>query len=133
MLKARWQAGQRDLETGLRLMFLAWYSCAEPTFLTGLPDEDNAPVFREVFAHFGATASTEAELLYAVGLMCDRDMFPWCCGNEDEWAAVSVECKNLARRLKPEGYSPAHFEGRGAYGNYFAHFTRSGSAPWQTE
>jgi hypothetical protein len=29
MLKARWQAGRRDLETGLRLMFLAWYACAE--------------------------------------------------------------------------------------------------------
>ena len=61
MLKARWQAGRRDLETGLRLMFLAWYACAEPPFLTGLPtQEDTGRVFREVFAHFGGAASTEA-------------------------------------------------------------------------
>lgn len=26
MLKTRWEAGKRDLETGLRLMFLAWYA-----------------------------------------------------------------------------------------------------------
>ena len=81
LLKSRWQAGRRDLETGLRLMFLAWYASAEPPGLTGLPaEEDTGRVFGEVFAHFGGTASTEAELLYAVGLMCD--LFPWCCGGE---------------------------------------------------
>lgn len=46
MLKARWVAGRRDLETGLRLMFLAWYTSAEPPFLTGLPtQEDTGPIF----------------------------------------------------------------------------------------
>src|SRR4051794_33938801 len=79
LLKTRWQAGRHDLETGLRLMFLAWYACAEPPFLTGLPPQENTgQVFREVFAHFGGTSSTEPELLHAVGLMCD--LFPWCVG-----------------------------------------------------
>jgi hypothetical protein len=132
MLKARWQAGRRDLETGLRLMFLAWYSCAEPPFLTGLPtQEDTGRVFREVFAHFGGAASTEPELLHAAGLMCD--LVPWCCGREEEWSAVGVECKKAARRLKPEGYPPAHFEGRGAYGEYFAHMARVGAGPQKAE
>ena len=128
MLKTRWQGGLRDLETGLRLMFLAWYACAEPPFLTGLPtQEDTGRVFREVFAHFGGAASTEPELLHAVGLMCD--LFPWCCGSDDEWFAVGVECKKTARRLKPEGYPPAQFEGRGAYGDYFAHLARVEAGP----
>ena len=128
MLKARWQAGHRDLETGLRLMFLAWYSCAEPPFLTGLPTQENTGrVFREVFAHFGGVASTEPELLHAAGLMCD--LFPWCCGSTDEWSAIGVECKKAARRLNPQGYPPAHFEGRGTYGDYFAHMARVGSWP----
>jgi hypothetical protein len=132
LLKARWQAGRRDLETGLRLMFLAWYACTEPPFLTGLPtQEDTGRVFREVFAHFGGTASTEPELHYAVGLMCD--LFPWCCGNEDEWSAVGVECKNAAQRLKPEGYPPEHFEGRGAYGDYFVHMALVGGGPKNPE
>ena len=132
MLKARWQAGRRDLETGLRLMFLAWYARAEPPFLTGLPtQEDTGRVFREVFAHFGGAASTEPELLHAVGLMCD--LFPWCCGSEEECSAVGVECKKAARRLKPEGYPPAQFEGRGAYGDYFAHMARVEAGPKKSE
>ena len=127
MLKVRWEAGRRDLETGLRLMFLAWYACAEPPCLTGLPtQEDTASVFRDVFAAFGGARSTEPELLYAVGLMCEA--FPWCCGNEDEWTAVGLECRNEARRLVPQGYSPDHFEGRGAYGDYFAILIRARSA-----
>lgn len=131
MLTARWQAGRSDLETGLRLMFLAWYACAEPTDLTGLPaDEDTSVVFREVFARFGGTASTEPELLHAVALMCD--MCPWCCdatGADAAWSKVGVQCSKQARRLKPEGYPPEHFNGRGAYGDYFAHMARLDREP----
>jgi hypothetical protein len=132
LLKARWQAGRRDLETGLRLMFLAWYASAEPPCLTGLPtQEDTGLVFWEVFAHFGGSTSTEPELLYAVGLMCG--LFPWCVGEEEKWSSVGVECNNTARRLKPESYPSEHFEGRGAYGNYFAHMARVGGYPMNPE
>jgi len=124
MLQARWRAGQRDLETGLRLMFLSWYACAEPPFLTGLPaGEETRRVFAEVFAAFGGSASAEPELLYAVGQMCD--LFPECCGGEDEWLAVGRECREATRRLRPEGFPPEHFEGRGAYGDYFAGMLRA--------
>jgi hypothetical protein len=132
MLLARWQAGRRDLETGLRLMFLAWYTNAEPPFLTGLPtQEDTMQVFREVFDHFGGITSNEPELLFAAGLMCG--MFPWCCGAEEEWSARSGECMKAAWRLKPEGYPPVHFEGRGAYGDYFTHMVRIGGVPKNPE
>jgi hypothetical protein len=83
MLKARWQAGRRDLETGLRLMFLAWYSCAEPPFLTGLPTkEDTWRVFQEVFAHFGGAASTDPELLHGMSEILHKNgrsqIRRWC-------------------------------------------------------
>ena len=46
LLRQRWQEGARDLDTALRLMFLAWYANCEPSHLTGLPvDELNRPGF----------------------------------------------------------------------------------------
>lgn len=119
MLKARWDADERDLETGLRFLFLAWYACSEPPFLTGLYADDTASVFNDVFTHFGGTASTEPELLFAVGLMAG--LFPWCCGSEPEWSQRAHECTTTAARLKPAGFPASHIEGRGAYGQYFAH------------
>jgi hypothetical protein len=127
MLRIRWEHGCRDRETGLRLMFLAWYACAEPPCSTGLRGQaDFGQVFREIFAHLGGVASTDPELLCAVGLMCG-DLFPWCVGPEDEWSALGMECRRAAKRLKPEGFPPEQFEGRGAYGDYFAHMARTGA------
>jgi hypothetical protein len=123
LLKTRWQAGKRDLETGLRLLFLAWYSCAEPPFLPGLPTtEDTCRVVREVFAYFGGTSSTEPEILHAMGLLCE--ICPTCMGTYEEGIAVGVRCRKAARELNPHGYPPEHFENRGAYGDYFAHMAR---------
>jgi hypothetical protein len=123
LLKERWDAGRHDLETGLQLMFLAWYSCAEPPCFTGLPtEEETARLFRDIFGTFGGIKCAEPELLYVVWLM--SRLFPWCCGDEGQWLVLAAECKKEARRLKPEGYRPEYFEGRGAYGDYFAHMAR---------
>ena len=100
-------------------MFLAWYALAEPTFLTGLEGIDTFRVFNDVFTYFRGTASTEPELLSAVGLMAG--LCPWCCGDETEWAALGELCRTRAAELAPAGFAAAHFEGRGAYGQYFAH------------
>ena len=124
MLKARSDADERDLETGLRLLFLASYGCSEPPFLTGLYADDDASVFNDVFTHFGGTGSTEPELLYAVGLMAGS--FPWCCGSERKWSRLARKCTEASVRLKPAGYPASHFEGRGAYGQYFAHMVTEG-------
>ena len=41
-LRDRWAANLRDDETLIRLLFLNWYSCSEPGWLTGLePSEEN--------------------------------------------------------------------------------------------
>jgi hypothetical protein len=53
-------------------------------------------------------------------------MFPWCCGLEDEWSALGdllqkrYDALPLASKL-----NESTFEGRGAYGHYFAPFARS--------
>ena len=125
MLKARWDENERDLETGLRLLFLAWYGCSTPPFETGLYADDDASVFNEVFNHFGGTRSTEPELLYAVGLMAGS--FPWCCGGSlRKWSWRARKCAKTATRLKPAGFPASQFEGRGAYGQYFAHMVTEG-------
>ncbi len=48
LLVKRWEAGRRDDETCLRPLFLAGYTCAEPAFLTGLSEDNNAALFRAI-------------------------------------------------------------------------------------
>jgi len=124
LLVKRWEAGRRDDETCLRLLFLAWYACAEPAFLTGLTEHGTAALFRAIDAHFGGVDSTHAEFLCVAGYMAST--FAFCIGGEDEWRARGVGYLRRARSLRPEGFAPHHFQGRGAYGQYFAHIAESG-------
>jgi hypothetical protein len=126
LLLRRWEAGARDDETALRLLFLSWYACAEPSFLTGLPEDEEASAarFREVDAHFGGVDAGHAEFLYVAGYMAST--FPFCIGEEAEWEARGGRYLLRARLLRPEGFSPGHFTGRGAYGKYFAQMFASG-------
>jgi hypothetical protein len=116
----RWAAGGNDLETGLRLMFLAWYSLAESPFVTGLsPDLESASeVFWHVFDHFGGEDTQEPEVLYAAGVLASA--FPWCLGDEREGVFLGRRWLAKFWELQPAGFPPEHFAGRGAYGQYFA-------------
>lgn len=119
----RWSCGERDRETALHLLFLAWYSCSEPTFLTGLPNDLRvSDLFQEVFDALGGEQSHDAEFLYVAGLMAD--LFPWCVGSELEWKARAQRCLDRSRQLLPTPLSPSVFADRGAYGQYFAHQVR---------
>lgn len=122
-LKDRWKAGRRDRETCLRLLFLAWYSCAEPTWLTGLPlDEDTTPLFGAIFTHLEQAAPSDPELLFVVGYMAA--LWPWCCGETNQWERTGRDC---LRKFQASGESLASesFSGRGTYGSYFAHIIAS--------
>lgn len=123
-LHARWEAGQRDCETCLRLLFLAWYTCAEPTWLTGLPEEGTmSPLFQSVFAHLDENCPDDAEFLFVAGYMAA--LWPWCCGDESQWEKTGRDC--LARfRKKGEPLLPEVFADRGAYGEYFTHILSIG-------
>jgi hypothetical protein len=129
MLRERWNSGDRDRETTLRLMFLIWYSCAEPGFLTGLQhDDDFSGLFHEAFMSLGGRLSDDAEVCAVVGLMAR--MFPYCLCNPSapNYREEEALCAKLGRHLTlraaklcPEGFKPEAFVGRGAYGQYMAH------------
>ena len=118
-----WDAGDRGRELAFHLMFLCWYLLFEPPYLTGL-EQDNPickrlqQVFNEVHDHFNTTLSGDAEMLYIVGLMAH--LTPYLLGNLDVWESRSKRYQLLYRELAPEGIDPKIFEGRGAYGDYFA-------------
>lgn len=123
MLLARWRSGARDPETGKRLLFLAWYSLAEPTWLTGLR-ADPAPfdVVREVFDAFGGEGATDPEFLACLTLM--TRVAPFALGEElEDWVRIGREFEHRAPRLGRD-IVPESFEDRGAFGYYFEHQAR---------
>lgn len=122
LLLERWRGGERDRETALRLLFLAWYACAAPAESTGLPDDGTTrAVFREVFGALGGAAADDPELLAAVALM--TRVAPACLGDSREWSAIGVRCAARAPRLGLD-LPPERFAGRGTYGKYFEHQAR---------
>ena len=126
LLWQRWREGARDLETALRLMFLAWYANCEPPYLTGLPaDKSTSPVFNEVFDRLGGLRCSNPEFHYAVALMAD--LFPWACGNEKTWARRARDCKARYKELGSPRFEAQHFAGRGAFGSFFAHMAKVSS------
>ena len=117
MLLARWNAGARDEETALRLLFLLWYNIVEPTHLTGLPSEADGSVFQKVFEEARGESASPV-VLFAVGKMAE--MFPWAIGDENDWAALAERYMKQALELKPD-ISADTFAGRGAAGDYLQH------------
>lgn len=123
-LKERWDAGARDTETALRLLFLCWYGIVEPPGNTGLTGDAAAQeAFGRVFAEAGGL-DADPEILFAVGHMAS--LFPFNLGDERKWAALGKKALECARAKNPAGCRPEHFEGRGEYGAYFAHQVRGG-------
>ena len=123
--RAQWESGERDRELALHLMFLAWYLYLEPCHLTGLDEaavslDDLTAVFNAAHDWLLPTgADTEdVEALYVAGLAAR--LCPWALGEASLWIARSEAYRVRCRELVPDGISPAVFEGRGAYGDYFA-------------
>ncbi|HEV7508452.1 MAG TPA: hypothetical protein VGS07_26455 [Thermoanaerobaculia bacterium] len=121
---AEWRSGNDERELRLHLLFLSWYCNVEPPHLTGL-DESRAPssdlpqLFQEVYRSFGDGILDDAECLYTIGLMAN--LTPWLLGeDETTWEARSLAFRARYRQLLPDGLTATHFEGRGAYGDYFA-------------
>ena len=119
-LKARWLAGERDRELGLRLMFFAWMHWADPPFVTGLKeDPEAADLWREAFAYLGGESSTDAEFLFVSGIMAE--LFSWALGDEENWRQRGQQMKARATSLQPTALPLSTFKNRGEYGTYFAH------------
>ena len=119
-LRQGWLAGDRDRERTLRLFFLAWMHWADPSFVTGMLDDPRAAeLWHEIFAHFGAEDSSDAEFLHVAGLMAH--LFPEALGDEEAWAVAAEYMQARSLQLRPEGFTPELFQGRGDFGSYFAH------------
>lgn len=127
LLSERWAAGEQDRETALRLMFLSWYSQAEPPYLTGLSgDLDTPSVFGDAFASLGGAQSTDPEICFVVGTM--TTLFPWSLGDQVYWESMGRQLLVRAAGLAPDGVNPDVFLGRGAYGAYFRHMLANNSS-----
>jgi hypothetical protein len=119
-----WRRGNRDRELRLHLLFLTWYCNLEPPHLTGydeshVPSTDLPSVFQEVYRSFADGIQNDLECLYVVGLIAQ--LSPWLLGEDvPTWEARSAAFRARYRSLAPKGIDAAHFEGRGAYGDYFA-------------
>lgn len=123
-LIARWEDDVADREECLRLMFLAWYSCSEPSELTGLSEGPDAPLIGALFERLGGDQTTDAEAMFTIGTMAS--LFPYCCGNEESWTEIAKILKQRYHDLRPaERLSVGQFDERGAYGKYFAHMLAS--------
>ena len=92
---------------------------ADPPFVTGLSDDPHAnQLWHEIFDFFGGDKSSDAEFFHVASLMAD--LFPWALGNDTEWATIAKRLKARSLELQPNGFPADMFEGRGAYGEYFA-------------
>jgi hypothetical protein len=141
-LLRRWRHDLRDQETCVRLLFLIWYGCAEPPFLTGL--EKELPSAQNIIDEIGGEGALPAETLFVLGVLAS--MFPYCFEGEAVWESKSRELlkratelepasrlfadwaffvneasstMNLRTRIAPEIH--ARFNGRGALGEYMLH------------
>ena len=127
----RWRDGERGRELALQTMFLAWMHWADPPFVTGLDVEgelEAQALWHDTFAYLNGLESDDAEFLFVAGHMAM--LFPWALGPEAAWVATASKLAEKASRLGPAAYAPERFTGRGSYGEYFAHIsrTRAGAA-----
>lgn len=126
-LKSAWRAGGCSDDEALHLLFMAWMHWAEPPFLTGLEDDPEVvALWLELFAHFGGEEALNTEFLHVAGMMAH--LFPWMLGDDLDWSARGERMMARALTIRTDGFTPGVFEGRGAYGEYFAHQARAGAA-----
>jgi hypothetical protein len=119
-LRVGWAAGDRDRECALRLLHLSWWHWAEPAFLTGLSDDPTAVrLWHEIFEYFGGEASSDGEFLFVAAIMIR--VTPWVFADENAWLVTADTMMARSSLLKPDGFSPEDFKGRGDFGEYFAH------------
>jgi hypothetical protein len=86
---------------------------------TAFPSGELSQLFHDIYESFEAEVFDDAECLYVVGLMAQ--LTPYLLGEDEAtWQARSLAFRDRYRMLAPEGLTASRFEGRGAYGDYFA-------------
>ena len=120
-LLAEWLNGSQTREGALRLLFLSWYSCSEPHYLSGLEGvEPEEGLVDELFEFLGGEETQDVEVLFIIAVM--GEVAAWCLGEGDRWRRTA---NSFWSRLDGRVPDQELFAGRGAYGEYFAHHIRS--------
>ncbi len=142
-LLRRWRFPLRDSETFLRLVFLAWYSEHEPTWLTGL-GEPELPSVDQLIVEHGGEESLPGEALFTLAVLWH--LFPPLGADEEayrrraqafgersaslesgsplfhEWRFFLDDAEDTERpRIYVEPELHARYHGRGAMGEYLEH------------
>jgi hypothetical protein len=113
LLRLRWLVGEKDEETGIRLLFLLWHAtCAQDA---GCPKPGE---FEQVFVDMGGEHSNNPLLLKTVGQM--TKLFPWAVGEEKRWEELSQKLIDKAHQLLPD-IENTFFPINGEAGRYFRH------------
>ena len=115
LLLEQWNAGVRDHEITLRLAFLAWYSWAEPAFLTGLREAPPSLVC-DLFEALEPFDDEEARFALHVMIEVSGDLL-----SDQDLRLKDFVDRNQRRLDKRYCLTPALYSGRGAYGDYFFH------------
>lgn len=123
ILYDHWQAGERNRELGLHLMFISWYGIIEPEHITGFSNDvakqkQLQQVFAETHRYFEPQIVDDAELLFAFGLAVQ--MFWFMFDDAAIWEQRAKQYRLRYRELAPAGIRPEVFHNRGAYGAYYA-------------
>jgi hypothetical protein len=100
------------------LLFLVWFSYAEPLFLTELPGAVPSSLFGEISDSLGLETTEDAELLFVAKVMIE--VCDWGYTSEE---GVRASVDRIRQRVEARSFdvSPEVFENRGAFGDYFAH------------
>ena len=122
ILLKHWDAGGRERETGLHLMFLSWFGIIEPQHITGFPEEPVAQrnlqqTFAKMHSQFESEINDDVELLFVFGL--PAQMFWFMFDDAAVWEERAKVYRHRFRELAPNGIDPAVFKDRGAYGDYY--------------
>jgi hypothetical protein len=125
-VRALWDKNH-DRDVALQLAFYEWWSCREPSFLTGLPElAPGESKFPDAYAYLSSQHADDLLMKFVMGWM----MFdaPYCCGPAgDEWPAVGTR---LWQSFWEEGgLPPSSFDRSTEFGRYFSHVLASHSGP----
>jgi hypothetical protein len=123
ILLTAWEAGERDTEPALQLMYASW-DLGEQCYdhytrkLRELDDQILIRGFQQPYEYLDGHQSKNCTLLLTAGLMIS--LFFYRTGLTVNDAEM---CLKRFLEKCPEGIPDAEFKGRGEFGDYFTHIT----------
>jgi hypothetical protein len=121
-VRALWDT-THDRDIALQLAFYEWWSCREPSFLTGLPElAPEESKFPEAYAYLISEHVDDPLVKFVIGWMMSDAAY--CCGQSvDGWPMSGAQ---LWDSFWEQRSLPQHnFDGTTEFGRYFSHIFAS--------